>query len=124
MKGNSTEDRLVRFLFDLAPHTAITRHVPGRIKITFQASGVRLLRSAGIQGLSRPLPGIRKARVGFLSKAVDIEYDPDLIPFDLWEALARLEGDDGDRDGLAKRLKGLLRRQRLGPAPVSKRKGI
>jgi hypothetical protein len=60
---------------------------------------------------------IRRTRVKALSRAVDIEYDPDIIPFDLWEDLAAAGEVEGGGDGLVDRIRKVLRHQ--VPVPLS-----
>jgi hypothetical protein len=90
-KGNATvsADDVIRLLFDLAPHTEIAEHVPGKITMKFSLSGIVSLQNADIKKFSQAIPGIRKTTVRLWRRSVVIEYDKDQVPFSIWEDLVR-----------------------------------
>jgi hypothetical protein len=62
----------------------VLSHKPGRIifKLSFRALG--MMQDAQLHGLAESVPGIRKAKTNLLSRSVDIHYDHDQLPYDLW----------------------------------------
>jgi hypothetical protein len=106
MKENNTSSTkdMVNTLLDLAPHTEIAHHVPGSIKLRLLFSGLPIFNEIDFEALTKAVPGILDTRVRLLARTVLIEYDPDRLPYDLWELMGALKDDPGLAENLRARL--------------------
>ncbi|MFZ2447755.1 MAG: HMA2 domain-containing protein [Syntrophobacteraceae bacterium] len=77
----------------LARHVSIVHHIPGRIRLRVSPSGVALASGLDLNQLIDCIPGVIGIRVNALVGSIVIEYDPDRLSPDLWEAMARSNGD-------------------------------
>lgn len=79
----------------LRRHLTVKHHIPGRIRVAFNAS---LLAVPGVQSALHfqgpPPPGVSEVRVNAMARSVVIEYDPKRISPDLLEELAATRDDD------------------------------
>jgi hypothetical protein len=91
-------------LVDLAPHTEIAHHVPGNIKLRLGWAGLSLLDGIDLEAFMHSVPGILETRVRLLSRTVDIDYDPDRLPYELWELVGKLKEEPERADTLRARL--------------------
>lgn len=82
--------QIINFLLRLAPHTTISHHVPGRIKLKLDFSGLGILGSYDLDKMVRSIASILRTETQFLSRSVVITYDAGKLPYELWEALAEL----------------------------------
>ena len=71
----------------IAPYAEIAHHLPGRIRLTIKLSGLGLVREIDLPAVLQNLPGVLSLRVNALARSVVIDYDPNRLPFDLWEHL-------------------------------------
>jgi hypothetical protein len=79
-------------IIELASHTQIKRHTPGRIKLVLKYSGVKLIKKIDFSEVLTRIPGVLDTRVSILTRSVEVDYDPELLPYDLWEYLVRRNG--------------------------------
>jgi hypothetical protein len=87
---NVDSHKAVDIIFNLLPHLKVLKHKPGRIilKLSFKILG--MMQDTQLRRLAETIPGIRKAKTSLLSRSVDIHYDHDQLPYDLWESLLEL----------------------------------
>jgi hypothetical protein len=79
-------------IIELASHTQIKRHTPGRIKLVLNYSGVKLIKKMDFSEALTHMPGVLDTRVSILTRSVEVDYDSELLPYDLWEYLVRGNG--------------------------------
>lgn len=106
-------DVVIHLLLDLAPHTRISKHIPGKITIQFSFSSLSILKHANLKNIAYPVPGIRKARTSLWRRSVVIEYDENRIPFNVWEDLFRYDHDPAQRIIIISQLRKILDRSNL-----------
>jgi hypothetical protein len=88
---NIDADKAVDIIFDLLPHLKMLNHKPGRITLKLSLGVLRIFQDVKLHHLAESIPGIRKAKTSWLSRSVDIHYDHEQLPYDLWESLLGLE---------------------------------
>ncbi len=104
-----TDEELIELLFDLIPHTRLTEHVPGRIRLQFMLSALGLLKGVNPKMLAKFIPpGILNTRTKLLSRTVIIDYDTDQLPYELLESLLQVREEPNKKPWLTDRLKKLL----------------
>jgi hypothetical protein len=99
---------LVRDIIRLALYTEITSHTPGRVRLKYSLRKSPL--DLDPQDLVRRIPGLLSTRVKVFSSSIVIEYDPRLLPPDLWEDLNRIKKNPDLAADVAERLMGLFSR--------------
>ncbi len=98
---------IVDSLLLLAPHTEIVHHIPGRIRLRVLRSGIALAAKTDLQAILSSIPGIRQVRVNPVVGSAVVEYDPQTLPYGLWERLAQLRLDPSLRPTLKQDLEAL-----------------
>lgn len=83
-------EQVIKFLLRLAPHTTISHHVPGKIKLKLDFSGLGILGSYDLEKMVRSISSILRTDTQFWSRSVVITYNAKELPYELWEALAQL----------------------------------
>ena len=106
-------NRVIRDIIGLAPYIEITRHIPGMVRLKFSLWGLTAARDIDFDALVRHIPGLLDTRVKLLSRSIVIDYDPVLIPGDLWEDLDRIKKKPELAVRVAERLQGLLLRDKI-----------
>jgi hypothetical protein len=101
-------EEIIDQLIDLAPHTKVAYHEPGRIKLQLMLSGLGLFQGTALEELMDTLPGILETRTQWLSRSIIIEYDPGLLSYDLWERMFSPEEVSEETQSLRKRLEEVL----------------
>jgi len=69
-------------------------------------------RDIDFDNLVSRIPGLLNAQVKLLSRSIIIDYDPKLLPGDLWDELNRIKTKPELALGVAERLQGLLARNK------------
>ncbi len=98
---------MIQDLLRLAPHITVIHHVPGRIRLRMRPSGLTAMREIDLDQMRNGIPGIQEIRVNRLVASVVIQYDPNCLPPDLWEALSRLRDTPELASEVEERLKSL-----------------
>jgi hypothetical protein len=106
--------KAVRDIIRLAPYTVITRHTTGKVLLKYSMWGLTAARDIDFDALVHHIPGLLDARVKLLSRSIVIDYDPKLIPGDIWEDLDRIKKKPELAAGVAERLQGLLAQDKTG----------
>ncbi len=109
MTENSTLAQAVDDLLLLAPHVEPAGHTPGRIAFKLKLSALSVAQSLDTGRLARELPGIRNTDLKLFSRTVVIDYDPALLPPEVWEEMGALSTDPGRREAARARLTEILR---------------
>lgn len=79
-------------IIEIASHTDISRHTPGRIKLVLRPSGFKLIEKINLNEALSRMPGVLDIRPSLLTRSVEVDYDQNILPYDLWEYLVRLKG--------------------------------
>jgi hypothetical protein len=72
-------------LIELAAHTSIVSHNPGKIHLKVKLAGISLALS--LKNIRVPLPGILGAKGDVTDRSVVINYDEKVLPKELWDLL-------------------------------------
>jgi len=98
----------IHSLLRLAPHARVLRHTPGNIRLQISMTGLGLLNMQEIKSLGDKLEGILSITPRLLSRSVDIEYDPDRLPYDFWESLITAGSNPQEREHVMESIRGIL----------------
>jgi hypothetical protein len=102
---------LIDKLIDLAAHTDIVHHIPGRIRLKVGFSGLLLARDLDAADLMKHFNGILDARVNAPARSIVIGYDKRVIDPDFWNHLIDLRSNPELRRSVEKELERLSRRE-------------
>ena len=97
----------IDFLIKLAPHTQIAHHIPGRVRLKIAISALEILQGVDVEEVLRCLPGVRDLRINPAAMSAVVEYDERLLPFSLWERLAKSAHQPEVAAEIRKHLEGL-----------------
>ena len=78
-------DQIVSVLKDLIENTTITNHIPGKIKLKVSLSALKIFKSIDVDEMIRYFPGVLDYQFKPFKRTVDIEYDHEKMPYDIWE---------------------------------------
>lgn len=78
-------------LINLAGHTEIIKHTPGRIHLKIKLTGISLALNLDLLGLKSSIRGLLGANVS--GRTVVIDYDEKVLPKELWELLIKSHGN-------------------------------
>jgi|AGTN01.1.fsa_nt_gi hypothetical protein len=87
-------------LLPLRRHLDIAHHIRGRLRLRLALGGLKAVSPeivARLQQQMESVPAIRSVRANLAALSVVIEYDPDRIPADWWQALLRASDDEARR---------------------------
>ena len=101
-------DEMIDLLLKLVPHTKVSHHEPGRITLKLSLSGLAKTHDGNYDGLMEKIPGILHTRTNLWSRSMDIDYDVEVLPYDLWESLIGLQKHPERSERVQSRLKKLL----------------
>jgi len=106
------KEKIVDTFLGHVRHLQIKHHVPGRIRVKATWNGARKLangKNIDIEKTIDMIPGIHDYRVNPKALSVIITYDPELLPFNLWEEIGRLGEYPQGRDKVREELLALLK---------------
>jgi hypothetical protein len=92
MNESDMEDIIDDFL-DHVRYLRVRHHVPGRIRVKASLNGAKKLVSVGsaaIEETITAIPGIEDYRINKKALSVIIDYNPEVLPFELWEDIDKL----------------------------------
>jgi hypothetical protein len=95
-------------LIEVAGYTEIAEHAPGRLRLRIKPKGVLLALNLNVAELAKlrlSIRGILGARADLGARTLVIDYDPKLLPKELWELLVRAKASP--------KLEALVRQQLL-----------
>ncbi len=110
-----SNDEVVDAFLDHVRHLQIAHHVRGRIRIKAKWSKLKDLAAVeqqDIEELVARIPGVQGFRVNRKALSVVIDYDPSLLPFDLWEEIGTLHKYPLQREPVRAKLLALLDQQK------------
>jgi hypothetical protein len=103
-------DEMIDLLLGLVPYTKVSHHEPGRITLQLSLSGLAKIQDNNYDGLVDKIPGILDTRTNLWTRSVDIDYDLEVLPHDLWESLLGLKDAPEGSEQVRSRLKTVLDR--------------
>jgi hypothetical protein len=103
-------DGMIDLLLSLVPHAKVSHHEPGRITLQLSLLALAKIQDGNCGGLRGIIPGILDTSTKLWSRSVNIDYDLEVLPFDLWESLLRLKEHPEESETVRSRLKELLDR--------------
>jgi hypothetical protein len=95
-------------LIEVAGYTEIAEHAAGHLRLRIKPRGVLLALNLNVAELAKlrlSIRGILGARADLGARSIVIEYDPKLLPKELWELLVRAKASP--------KLEALVRQQLL-----------
>lgn len=104
-------EEIVEVLLDVVPHTKVSHHVPGEIKLQIMLSIFKLKSRFDFRALASRIPGVLDARTSLIQRSVTIRYDERQLPYDLWESLVQLKKTPERKPQVTAHLKEVLERQ-------------
>lgn len=84
-------------LLPLRKHLEIAHHIRGRLRLRLSLSGVKAVSPDLVSRLQQQVatvPAIRSVRTNLAALSVVIEYDPDRIPAEWWQAMLKASDDE------------------------------
>ena len=100
-------DKIMEALSVLVPHSNVTGHHSGKIELKFRLSAINALAGRNWEDLIESIPGILSSRLQLFSRRIVIDYDPGILPDDLWQDIARLKEDPELAPHIRQRLQAL-----------------
>ena len=91
MNDTALKNKVIQTLLDIVPYLEIAHHIPGRIRLKISFSGIESLQGVDLESHVNQIPGILNVRVNALALSAIVEYDPECLDPELWEALAGLK---------------------------------
>lgn len=91
MRDSYHSKKAIRDIIRLAPYTKIDSHTSGRVSLKYSLRGLIPARDIDFDELVSQIPGLLNAKVKVFSRTIVIDYDPNLLPRDLWEDLDRVK---------------------------------
>jgi hypothetical protein len=105
-------EQIVNVVLRAARIVDLADHVPGRVtlkislwdlpKLAFLFDGVNL------QGTGKRIPGLKGFSVNVLQATATVDYDPSILPPELWEQFGKIRKDPQYEPVFADRLKSVL----------------
>jgi len=92
MTEYSNEEIVDKFL-DHVRYLQVKHHVAGRIRVKASWAGAQKLaamKEGELENIIEGIPGIGEYRINPKALSVIINYDPDVLPFSLWEEVGTL----------------------------------
>ncbi len=86
-------ENIVDDFLDHVRYLRVKHHVPGRIRVKADLNGVKKLVNVGstvIEETISAMPGIYNYRINKKALSVIIDYNPEILPFELWEDIGKL----------------------------------
>ncbi len=86
-------ENIVDDFLDHVRYLRVKHHVPGRIRVKASLNGAKKLISVGgtvIEETISAIPGIEDYRINKKALSVVIDYNPEILPFELWEDIGKL----------------------------------
>lgn len=100
-------EELIDHFLDLVRYFKIAHHVHGRIRVKAILNTAHRLADLDTDKLNEILariPGITNYRVNASALSVIIEYNPEMLPYDLWEEIGALRRNPLNLDAVRARL--------------------
>lgn len=109
MLHKGKNDLIIDKLIELAGQTAIAHHIPGRIRLKVNISGLLIARDLDAADLMKCFSGILDAKANAASRSIVIVYDTDVVTPDFWEHLVNCKESPALRNSIRAELQRLSR---------------
>lgn len=106
-------EEIVDNFLDHVRYLKVKHHVNGRIRVKASWNGAKKLatmKEGDLEKIIESIPGIGEYRVNLKALSVIIEYDPDVLPFALWEEVGTLGEYPANRDNVRLQLLDVMNR--------------
>ena len=100
----------LELLFDLVSHVTVLDHKPGELQLKFSLSILSGPDPSGVKRLIRAMPGIVDTRINLLARTLTIDYDPNLIGYELWDSVFEVKQNPEKKAEVVKQLTEVLYR--------------
>jgi hypothetical protein len=110
-KKQDEAEEILDELLKILPHAEISMHVPGKIKLKLKVSGLPVVAGIDLEAISEMIPGILETKSNWLTRSVEIRYDPERVPHEAWESIIELKEKPQNKPSVHTRLKALLDEQ-------------
>ena len=110
MTEHSREEIVDSFL-DHVQHLKVAHHVNGRIRVKASWNGAKKLadvEEGEIEKVIASIPGIEEYRVNKKALSVIITYNPEVLPYDLWQQVGNLGEYPLNRERIREQLLAVL----------------
>ncbi|PID77139.1 MAG: hypothetical protein CSB24_02890 [Deltaproteobacteria bacterium] len=110
MAKYSNEEVVDKFL-DNIRYLKIAHHVKGRVRVKASLSGARKLAREDTSDFGEVIdriPGIDKYRMNKMALSLVVDYDPSVLPFELWEEVGGLAENPANREEVKNKLLNIL----------------
>jgi len=112
MKQYSNKEIVDTFL-DHVRYLKVKHHVIGRIRVKASLDGAKKLATmekGELENIIASIPGILEYRINPKALSVIIEYDPNVLPFSLWEEIGILSEYPANRENIRTQLLDIMDR--------------
>ncbi len=113
MTKYSSEDIVDNFL-DHVRYLKVKHHVNGRIRVKASWNGAQKLatmKEGELEDIIASIPGIGEYRINSKALSVIIHYDPDVLPFSLWEDVGTLGEYPANQENVRTQLLDIMSKQ-------------
>jgi hypothetical protein len=108
----SNLDSNIRKIITVAKYAKISEHTPGKIVMKFSFSNLpkvtAYLGDSEFSHFVYTMPGIKRFNVNSWTRSLEITYDPEILPFSLWEDLGNIGTDPAREELVMNRIKSVL----------------
>ena len=108
-----SNEEIVDIFLDHVRYLKVKHHVNGRIRVKASWNGAKKLvamKDGELEKIIDSIPGIEEYRINPKALSVIIEYDPDVLPFSLWEEVGTLGEYPANRENIRAQLLDIMAR--------------
>ena len=109
MAHKGKKELIIDKLIELTGQTVIAHHIPGRIRLKVNISGLLLARDLDAADLMKCFSGILDAKANAASRSIVISYDTDVVAPDFWEHLVNCKENPALKNSIREELQRLSR---------------
>lgn len=109
-----SNEEIVDSFLDHVRHLKVAHHVNGRIRVKASWNGAKKLadvEEGEIEKVIANIPGIEEYRVNKKALSVIITYDPEVLPYGLWQEIGTLGVYPLNRNRVREQLLTVLKKQ-------------
>ncbi len=108
-----SNEEIVDSFLDHVRYLNVKHHVNGRIRVKASWNGAKKLATmeeGELENIIASIPGIGEYRINPKALSVIIEYNPDVLPFSLWEEVGTLGEYPANRENIRTQLLDIMAR--------------
>jgi hypothetical protein len=108
-----SNEEIVDSFLDHVRYLNVKHHVNGRIRVKASWNGAKKLATmeeGELKNIIASIPGIGEYRINPKALSVIIEYNPDVLPFSLWEEVGTLGEYPANRENIRTQLLDIMAR--------------